>query len=150
VLTNAAQFRSPPPYSAPTNAAAVLTAAYAADVNEVRDILKDDETHSRVRIDYVPSLGDWKTAWDFIHFEGFLGHKMTMQFTWQGCDSILAAPLVLDMVRLTELSMRRGERGPMTQLSPYFKSPLGVSDQDLHAQFHAMMDYFERLGVKPP
>ena len=46
---------------------------------------------SIVTIEYVESLDDWKTAWDHIHFEGFLGTKMTMQFTWQGCDSLLAA-----------------------------------------------------------
>jgi len=106
--------------------------------------------HTHVGIDYVPSLHDLKTAWDFIHFQGFMGHKMAMQFTWQGCDSILAAPLVLDMVRLTDLAMRRGEHGPMSQLAPYFKSPIGVVEQDLHAQFHAMMDYFGRSGVDHP
>jgi myo-inositol-1-phosphate synthase len=104
--------------------------------------------HTKVRIDYVESLHDLKTAWDFVHFQGFLGHKMTMQFTWQGCDAILAAPLVLDMVRLTELAMRRGEGGPMTQLAPYFKSPIGAGEHDLHRQYHAMMDYFSGLGVQ--
>jgi len=104
--------------------------------------------HTHVGIDFVPSLHDLKTAWDFIHFEGFLGHKMTMQFTWQGCDSILAAPLVLDMVRLADLAARRGEKGPMTQLAPYFKAPLGVSRQDLHGQFHGMMDYLRKNGAK--
>ena len=54
---------------------------------------------SHVAIDYVESLGDQKTAWDYIHFEGFLGFKMHMQFTWHGCDSVLAAPLILDMAR---------------------------------------------------
>ncbi|MHC5210020.1 MAG: inositol-3-phosphate synthase [Planctomycetota bacterium] len=106
--------------------------------------------HTHVGIDFVESLHDLKTAWDFIHFQGFLDHKMTMQFTWQGCDAILAAPLVLDMVRLAELAMRRGERGPMCHLAPYFKSPIGVEAQDLHAQFHAMMDYLRRSGVPLP
>jgi len=104
--------------------------------------------HTHVGIDYVESLHDLKTAWDFIHFEGFLGHRMTMQFTWQGCDSILAAPLVLDMVRLADLAARRGEKGPMTQLAPYFKAPLGVAENDLHRQFHGMMDYLRRLGAR--
>ena len=54
---------------------------------------------SLVSIEYIESLDDWKTAWDHIHFEGFLGTKMTMQFTWQGCDSLLAAPLVIDLAR---------------------------------------------------
>ena len=56
-----------------------------------------------VSIEFIESLGDWKTAWDHIHFAGFLGTPMTMQFIWQGCDSILAAPLVLDLVRFVEL-----------------------------------------------
>jgi myo-inositol-1-phosphate synthase len=104
--------------------------------------------HTHVGIDYVESLNDLKTAWDFIHFEGFLGHRMTMQFTWQGCDSILAAPLVLDMVRLADLAVRRGEKGPMTQLAPFFKAPLGTPQHDLHRQFHGMMDYLRRLGAR--
>ncbi|MEI5097554.1 inositol-3-phosphate synthase [Streptomyces sp. PmtG] len=49
-----------------------------------------------VHIDDVPALGDWKTAWDHIAFDGFLGTRMTLQTTWQGCDSALAAPLVLE------------------------------------------------------
>ncbi len=97
--------------------------------------------HTHVGIDYVESLDDLKTAWDFVHFEGFLGHRMSLQFTWQGCDSILAAPLVLDLVRLTDLAMRRGEKGPMKQLSAYFKSPLDVETHDLHAQVAALRDY---------
>ncbi|RKY21925.1 MAG: myo-inositol-1-phosphate synthase [Planctomycetota bacterium] len=104
--------------------------------------------HTHVGIDYVESLDDRKTAWDFIHFQGFLDHKMSMQFTWQGCDAILAAPLVLDMVRLTDLAMRRGESGPMEHLSCYFKSPVGVDQHDLHGQFNAMLAYLKQLGVE--
>ena len=99
--------------------------------------------HSKVSIDYVPSLDDWKTAWDFIHFEGFLGVKMSLQFTWQGCDSILAAPLVIDMVRLLDLALRRGDAGMQSQLALFFKSPHGVTDHDLHQQFHALTHYLE-------
>ena len=53
-------------------------------------------------------MGDWKTAWDHIHFQGFLGTKMILQFTWQGCDSLLAAPLVIDLARLADLEKQRG------------------------------------------
>ncbi|MFQ5845645.1 MAG: inositol-3-phosphate synthase, partial [Planctomycetota bacterium] len=74
-------------------------------------ILGEQHGHSSVHIDYVPSLHDWKVAWDFIHFEGFLGAKMSMQFTWQGCDSALAAPLVLDLGRLAAFAKGRGEAG---------------------------------------
>ena len=66
---------------------------------------------SHVSIEFIESLDDWKTAWDHIHFEGFLGTKMMLQFTWQGCDSLLAAPLVIDLVRLAALAQRHDVSG---------------------------------------
>lgn len=104
--------------------------------------------HTHVGIDYVPSLGDQKTAWDFIHFQGFLDYKMSLQFTWQGCDAILAAPVVLDLIRFAELARRRGESGLMTQVSCFFKSPVGVDEHDLHFQFHHLLDYARRVQAK--
>jgi myo-inositol-1-phosphate synthase len=100
--------------------------------------------HSDVGINYVPSLGDWKTAWDLIHFRGFLDVPMTMQFTWQGCDSILAAPLVLDMVRLSEYAVRHGERGALRHLSCFFKNPIGVDEMAFHIQFGMLVEYAEQ------
>jgi len=100
--------------------------------------------HTHVGIDYVESLDDLKTAWDFIHFRGFLDHKMSMQFVWQGCDAILAAPLVLDMVRFLDLALRDGQAGPLSHLACYFKSPLGVGEHDLHQQFHSLMDFLAK------
>ena len=91
-----------------------------------------------VSIEYIESLGDWKTAWDHIHFTGFLGTPMTLQFTWQGCDSLLAAPLVLDMIRFTDLARRRGEVGLMTFLACFFKSPQGVEEQGFIRQSQAL------------
>jgi myo-inositol-1-phosphate synthase len=104
--------------------------------------------HTHVGIDYVPSLDDLKTAWDFIHFQGFLGFKMSLQFTWQGCDAILAAPLVLDLVRFAELAQRRGESGSMPHLACFFKKPLGVDEHDLHAQWQLLADYAARARVR--
>lgn len=97
--------------------------------------------HAGVAIEYVPSLGNWKTAWDFVHFKGFLGTKMSVHFIWQGCDSILAAPLVLDLVRLTEFAQRQGEAGPMTHLACFFKDPLGVRVHSFPEQFQMLKDY---------
>jgi myo-inositol-1-phosphate synthase len=91
-----------------------------------------------ISIEYVPDLGDWKTAWDHIHFAGFLGVPMTLQFIWQGCDSLLAAPLVLDLVRLTELAWRRGHVGAMPFLASFFKSPYGVSEHRFDRQFEML------------
>jgi myo-inositol-1-phosphate synthase len=86
-----------------------------------------------VTIEYIEDMADWKTAWDHIHFRGFLDTKMTLQFTWQGCDSLLAAPLVLDLVRFTEREHRRGKSGVMTHLSSFFKSPMG---KNVPPEFH--------------
>ncbi len=94
-----------------------------------------------VSIEYLPDLGDWKTAWDHIHFAGFLGVPMTLQFTWQGCDSLLAAPLVLDLVRLVELAHRRGHVGQMPFLASFFKSPYGVSEHCFDRQFEMLEDW---------
>lgn len=102
------------------------------------------ETHNAVRIDYTPSLGDWKTAWDHVHFEGFLETKMKMQFTWEGSDSALAAPLLLDLVRLIAFADERGEGGPQPHLASFFKSPMGVEEHDLSRQLERLYDYAER------
>ena len=101
--------------------------------------------HTHVGIDYVPSLHDLKTAWDFVHFEGFLGFRMSLQFTWQGCDAILAAPLVLDLVRFADLAQRRGEHGSMAHLAAFFKQPIGVAEHDLHRQWQRLVAYLERV-----
>ncbi len=109
----------------------------------LRDIL-EYSPQTLVSIEYIESLGDWKTAWDHIHFRGFLGTPMTLQFTWQGCDSLLAAPLVLDMLRLTDLARRRGEIGEMTFLASFFKSPQGVQEQGFVRQFQMLEEWANR------
>ncbi|HLA86131.1 MAG TPA: inositol-3-phosphate synthase [Thermoguttaceae bacterium] len=91
-----------------------------------------------VSIEHIESLGDWKTAWDHIHFRGFLETPMTLQFIWQGCDSLLAAPLVLDMARLADAARRRGQIGTMTFLASFFKSPQAVAEQEFIRQFQML------------
>ena len=109
----------------------------------VLDSILGYDTHNRVRIDYTPSLGDWKTAWDYVHFQGFLDTKMKMQFTWEGSDSALAAPLVLDLARLVAHADERGEGGLQPHLASFFKAPLGVDEHDLSRQFALLEDYVE-------
>ncbi|WP_020473038.1 inositol-3-phosphate synthase [Zavarzinella formosa] len=101
---------------------------------------------SLVSIEYVESLDDWKTAWDHIHFEGFLGTKMAMQFTWQGCDSILAAPLVIDLARLALFARRQGQAGVMAEVACFFKSPLGTTEQDFFRQWKMFEEYLGRAA----
>ncbi|MCF3964272.1 inositol-3-phosphate synthase [Streptomyces fuscigenes] len=100
-----------------------------------------------VHIDDVPALGDWKTAWDHIAFDGFLGSRMILQTTWQGCDSALAAPLVLDLARLVARAHEAGITGPLPQLGFYFKDPDGRSAA-LAEQFAELLAFAERLGTQ--
>ncbi|XVH33064.1 inositol-3-phosphate synthase (plasmid) [Haloferacaceae archaeon DSL9] len=102
--------------------------------------------HNRVRIDYTPSLGDWKTAWDHIHFQGFLDTKMKMQFTWEGSDSALAAPLVLDLVRLVAHADEHAEGGVQPHLASFFKAPIGTEEHDFSQQLNMLYEYAERHG----
>ncbi|MEV0181996.1 inositol-3-phosphate synthase [Streptomyces sp. NPDC050625] len=101
-----------------------------------------------VHIDDVPALGDWKTAWDHIAFDGFLGTRMILQTTWQGCDSALAAPLVLDLARLTARAHETGRTGPLAELAFYFKDPVGEAPAALGAQYAELVGFAHRLGEK--
>ncbi|GGR99298.1 hypothetical protein GCM10010252_42490 [Streptomyces aureoverticillatus] len=98
-----------------------------------------------VHIDDVPSLGDWKTAWDHIAFDGFLGTRMTLQTTWQGCDSALAAPLILDLARLLARAHEAGLSGPRPELAFYFKDPDPGASSALPDQHTALLAFAARL-----
>jgi myo-inositol-1-phosphate synthase len=113
-------------------------------VSEILDY--SPQTHTS--IEYIESLNDWKTAWDHVHFEGFLGVKMTLQFTWQGCDSALAAPLVIDLARLALLAGRRKESGILTHLACFFKSPMGVTEHDFSRQMTMLAEYVRTLQTR--
>ena len=112
-------------------AAASKTASKQRSLAETLGHEVDGQTH----IDYVPDLGDWKTAWDHVSFAGFLGVRMSLQFTWQGCDSALAAPLVLDLARLTARAHQAGEVGPLGALAFFFKDPIGSTEHRLATQY---------------
>lgn len=99
-----------------------------------------------LHIDDVPDLGEWKTAWDHVSFEGFLGARMTLQFTWAGCDSALAAPLVLDLARLVARAHRAGRSGPLAELAFFFKDPVGARTHSVEAQFRDLCDWAAGLG----
>ncbi len=106
------------------------------------------QPQSLVSIEYIESLGDWKTAWDHIHFNGFLNTPMTLQLTWQGCDSLLAAPLVLDLVRFTEREQRRGGKGVMKHLASFFKSPMDAESPEFAHQFQKLGEWATDVAKK--
>lgn len=126
-------------------AAAAKNAGKERVLTDTLGTTPEGETH----IDDVPALGDWKTAWDHITFDGFLGTRMTLQTTWQGCDSSLAAPLVLDLARLTARAHEAGLTGPLADLAFYFKDPVGDAPSSLGAQYEALTAFAQRLHTTP-
>lgn len=99
-----------------------------------------------MHIDYVPDHGDWKTAIDHVSFEGFLGVRMSLQFTWSGCDSALAAPLVLDLARLALRAQEVGESGPLP-FGFFFKDPAGSAEHRLGTQWEELVAWCARVGA---
>lgn len=107
------------------------------------------KTQTSVGIDYVQSLDDWKVAWDFIHFQGFLETKMSLQFTWQGSDSVLAAPLIIDLARFAALEHRSAGTGPMKHLAFFFKDPIETKEQNLVLQWQRLVAHVVGTVGKP-
>ncbi len=84
------------------------------------------DVEHKVTIHYYPPRGDNKEGWDAIDIFGWLGYPMQIKVNFQCRDSILAAPLVLDLALLADLAQRAGEKGPQEWLSFFFKSPVTV------------------------
>ncbi len=80
--------------------------------------------HHKVRINYYPPRGDNKEGWDNIDIFGWLGYPMQIKVDFLCRDSILAAPIVLDLVLFLDLAQRAGMHGIQEWLSFYFKSPM--------------------------
>ncbi len=77
----------------------------------------------QVHIHYYKPRGDAKESWDNIDIVGFLGERMQMKVNFLCKDSILAAPLIIDLIRLIDLAKCQGRSGVQEQLSLFFKSP---------------------------
>jgi myo-inositol-1-phosphate synthase len=82
--------------------------------------------YHKVRIEYYPPRGDQKEGWDNLDIFGWLGYPMQIKIDFLCRDSILAAPLVLDLALFTDLAQRAGMHGIQEWLSFYYKSPMTV------------------------
>ena len=82
------------------------------------------DLYHAVRINYYPPRGDAKEGWDNIDIFGWLGYPMQIKVNFLCRDSILAAPLVLDLVLFLDLAQRAGMKGIQEWLSFYFKGPM--------------------------
>ena len=98
-----------------------------------------EEFSHMVRINYYPPRGDNKEGWDNIDLKGWLGYPMQLKVNFLCRDSILAAPLVLDLALFLDLAQRAGMSGIQEWLSFYFKSPM------VPAQLYPEHDIFIQL-----
>jgi myo-inositol-1-phosphate synthase len=100
----------------------------------------------KVTIHYYPPRGDNKEGWDAIDIFGWLGYPMHIKVNFQCRDSILAAPLVLDLALLADLAQRAGEKGPQEWLSFFFKSPVTAPGRaQVHDLFQQQATLFAQL-----
>jgi myo-inositol-1-phosphate synthase len=104
-----------------------------------------DESSHKVRIDYYPPRGDAKEAWDVIDFKGLFGLPMSLRLNLQGRDSILAAPMVLDLARWTAALKKANIGGPIADLGFFFKKPVGPEPP---LTFQDQLAALERLEKK--
>jgi myo-inositol-1-phosphate synthase len=107
-----------------------------------------------VRINYYPPRGDNKEGWDNIDIFGWMGYPMQIKIDFLCRDSILAAPLVLDLALFLDLASRAGQSGVQEWLSYYFKSPQPSSDlpaeHDLFIQHTKLKNTLrEWMGEQP-
>jgi len=107
------------------------------------------DVHHQVRINYYPPRGDSKESWDNIDIFGWLGYPMQIKVDFLARDSILAAPLALDLVLFTDLAQRAGLAGVQEWLSFYFKNPQrapgAAAEHDLFIQRAKLENTLRRL-----
>lgn len=94
-----------------------------------------EDLYHKVRINYYPPHGDNKEGWDNIDIFGWLGYPMQIKVDFLCRDSILAAPLVLDLALFMDLAKRAGHSGVQEWLSFYFKSPQSLNGHPEHDLF---------------
>jgi myo-inositol-1-phosphate synthase len=110
--------------------------------------------YHKVRIEYYPPRGDNKEGWDNIDISGWLGYPMQIKVNFLCRDSILAAPIVLDLALFLDLASRSGMGGIQEWLSFFFKSPQTAPglypEHDLFIQQKKMKNTLRWLGGEEP
>lgn len=116
------------------------------------DLYKD--LYHKVRINYYPPRGDAKEGWDNIDIFGWMGYDMQIKVDFLCRDSILAAPIVLDLALFLDLAKRAGKSGIQEWLSFYFKSPQvhtgHIPEHDIFIQHIRLKNTLRVLGGEEP
>ncbi len=126
-------------------------------MSAVENILDSDiypdlysDIYHKVRINYYPPRGDEKESWDNIDIFGWMGYPMTIKVNFLCRDSILAAPLVLDLILFSDVALRAGEYGIQDFMSFYCKAPMHKDGEkpvhDLFKQFAMLKNKIRELA----
>ena len=126
-------------------------------MSAVENILDSDiypdlysDIYHKVRINYYPPRGDEKESWDNIDIFGWMGYPMTIKVNFLCRDSILAAPLVLDLILFSDVALRAGEYGIQEFMSFYCKAPMHKDGEkpvhDLFKQFAMLKNKIRELA----
>ena len=120
--------------------------------SEYPELYKD--LYHKVRINYYPPRGDNKESWDNIDIFGWLGYPMQIKVNFLCRDSILAAPIVLDLITFLDLAQRAGMFGVQKWLSFYWKSPMITEgmppEHDIFLQLEKLKNTLYWLKGEPP
>ncbi|MEQ8523054.1 inositol-3-phosphate synthase [Gracilimonas sp.] len=112
------------------------------------------DLYHKVRINYYPPRGDEKEGWDNIDIFGWMGYPMQIKVDFLCRDSILAAPIVLDLALFLDLAKRKGKSGIQEWLSFYFKSPQvengHVQEHDIFIQHFRLKNTLRVMGGEQP
>jgi myo-inositol-1-phosphate synthase len=113
-----------------------------------------DNYYHKVRINYYPPRGDNKEGWDNIDIFGWLGYPMQLKINFLCRDSILAAPIVLDLILFADLAKRSSMKGIQEWMSLFFKSPMHsqdvVPEHDLFIQMMKFKNTLRKLMNESP
>ncbi|WP_138429362.1 inositol-3-phosphate synthase [Fodinibius saliphilus] len=113
-----------------------------------------DDLYHKVRINYYPPRGDEKEGWDNIDIKGWMGYPMQIKVDFLCRDSILAAPIVLDLALFLDLAKRSDRKGIQEWLSFYFKSPQivegHIQEHDIFIQHFRLKNTLRVLGGEEP
>lgn len=126
-------------------------------MSAVENILDSDiypqlysDIYHKVRINYYPPRGDEKESWDNIDIFGWMGYPMTIKVNFLCRDSILAAPIALDLILFSDIALRSGLYGIQEFLSFYCKAPMHADNEkpvhDLFKQFAMLKNKIRELA----
>lgn len=114
-------------------------------MNGIAPLLGYDDFEHKVTIDFFKTRFDSKESWDSVDFSGWLDTPMKLKMNWEGEDSILSAPLLLDIIRLIAFGAKKDLKGFQKQLGLFYKHPFGCEGMSLETMYNSLIQFYKGL-----